>query len=199
MKWTLDSGANALAARLLDTLEFDGYLNLDNTRTSSDNADPLHLAWHVLPRLSGNVSAPASADVDTTIPDGSLEGLPAADVTLTNAGVGTGTVDAYSWVGQSPILPKARRGTNTPIIDLRAVGVQTFPVPADFCSDSGEESFVYVFAVNTWVRHGTIGAFPGEYDIFLDTDQDGEADYRRLQRGRSTASPTRANWSGRWT
>ena len=29
--WTLDSGANALAARILDTLEFDGYLNLDNT------------------------------------------------------------------------------------------------------------------------------------------------------------------------
>jgi len=176
-EWTLDSGANALAARLLDTLEFDGYLNLDNTRTSSDNADPLHLAWHVLPRLSGNVSAPASADVDTSIPDGSLEGLPAADVTLTNAGVGTGTVDAYSWVGQSPIQPKARRGTNTPIIDLRAVGVQTFPVPADFCSDSGEESFVYVFAINTWVRHGTIGAFPGEFDIFLDTDQDCESDY----------------------
>ena len=73
-EWTLDSGANALAARLLDTLEFDGYLNLDNTKTSSDNADPLHLAWHVLPRLSGNVSAPASADVDTTIPDGALDG-----------------------------------------------------------------------------------------------------------------------------
>lgn len=176
-EWTLDSGANALAARILDTLEFDGYLNLDNTRTSSDNADPLHLAWHVLPRLSGNVSVPASADVDTTIPDGVLAGLPAADVTLTNAGVGTGTVDTYSWVGQSPIQPAARRGTNTPIIDLRAVGVQTFPVPADFCSDSGEESFVYVFAINTWVRHGTIGAFPGEFDIYLDTDQDGGSDY----------------------
>ena len=176
-KWTLDSGANALAARVLDTLEFDGYLNLDNTKTSSDNADPLHLAWHVLPRLSGNVSAPASADVDTEIPDGALEGLPAADVTLTNAGVGAGTVDAYSLVGQSPVLPRARRGTNTPIIDLRAIGVQTFPVPAGFCSDSGEDSFVYVFAINTWVRHSTIGAFPAEFDIFLDIDQDGEADY----------------------
>ena len=64
-EWTLDSGANALAARLLDTLEFDGYLNLDNTRTSSDNADPLHLAWHVLPRLSGNVSVPADVPMST--------------------------------------------------------------------------------------------------------------------------------------
>ena len=176
-KWTLDSGANALAARLLDNLEFDGYINLDNTKTTSDNADPLHLAWHVLPRQSSYVSTPASANVDTTIPDGILEDVPAAKVKVTNGGVGTGTVDAYSWVGQSPLQPKARRGTNTPIIDLRAVGVQTFPVPADFCSDSGEDSFVYVFAVNTWARHGTIGAFPGEYDIFLDTDQDGEADF----------------------
>ena len=176
-QWTLDSGANALSARLLDTLEFDGYLNLDNVRTSSDNADPLHLAWHVLPRLSGNVSAPSSADVDSTIPDGALAGLPAANATLKNSGVGTGTIDTYSLVGQSPNLPKARRGTNTPIIDLRAVGVQTFPVPPDYCSDSGEGSFVYVFAINTWARHGTIGAFPGEYDIFLDTNQDGEPDY----------------------
>ena len=78
-EWTLDSGANALAARLLDTLEFDGYLNLNNVATATDNADPLHLAWHVLPRLSGNVQAPASADVDTTVPDdwSVLEGLPA--------------------------------------------------------------------------------------------------------------------------
>ena len=31
---------------------------------------------------------PPTAEVDTTIPDGALAGLPAADVTLTNAGVG---------------------------------------------------------------------------------------------------------------
>lgn len=173
--WTLDSGANALDGRILDTLEYDGYILLDNIRTTRDNADPLHLAWQVLPRQSSNIAAPSSDPVDTTIPSGTFAGLPAAKVTLTNRGVGVGTVDAYSMVGRSPNLPSARRGTNTPIIDLKTVGVQTFPVPADFCSASA--SFVYVFAISTWERHGTIGAFPGEFDIFLDTDQDGAADY----------------------
>ena len=36
---------------------------------------------------------------------------------------------------------------------------------------------MYVFAVNTWARHSTIGAFPGEYDVFLDTNQDGDPDF----------------------
>ncbi len=174
-EWTLDSGPNALNARILDTLEYDGYLWLNDTSTNSDNADPLHLAWQVLPRLSGEMHAPRSAKVTSTIKDGALAGLPSARVRLRNEGVGTGYVDAYSLVGTSPNLPRSKRGTNSPVIDLRAVGVQTFPVPANFCS--ADPSFVYVFAINTWERTGTIGAFPGEFDIFLDTDLDGTDDY----------------------
>ena len=45
----------------------------------------------------------------------------------------------------------------------------------DICS--ADDSFVYVIAINTWERHSTIGAVPGEYDVFLDTDQDGAPDY----------------------
>jgi hypothetical protein len=174
-EWTLDSGANALNARLLDTLEYDGYVWLNDKSTSSDNADPMHLAWHVLPRLSGEIHAPRSAEVHGTIADGVFAGLPAAHIRLRNEGVGPGYVDAYSLVGTSPNLPRSKRGTNAPVIDLRAVGVQTFPVPADFCS--ADPSFIYVFAINTWERTGTIGAFPGEFDIFLDTDLDGKPDY----------------------
>jgi subtilisin family serine protease len=174
-EWTLDSGANALAARILDTLEYDGYLWLNDTSTSSDNADPLHLAWHVLPRLSGEIHAPSAARVNNTIADGVLAGQPSARARVRNEGVGPGYVDAYSLVGTSPNLPASKRGTNSPVIDLRAIGVQTFPVPAGFCSL--DDSFVYVFAINTWERTGTIGAFPGEFDIFLDTDQDGTDDY----------------------
>jgi hypothetical protein len=174
-EWTLDSGENALNARLLDTLEYDGYLWLDDRSTKSDDADPLHLAWHVLPRLSGEIHAPRSAEVDSTIKAGEFAGLPAAHVRLRNEGVGPGYVDAYSLVGTSPNLPRSKRGNNAPVIDLRAVGVQTFPVPADFCSAA--PSFVYVFAINTWERTGTIGAFPGEFDIFLDTNLDGKDDY----------------------
>ena len=114
--------------------------------------------------------------IDTIANNGSpFDGLPAGLLTLKNGGIGVGAVDTYSLVGTSPDLPNARRGTNTPIIDLKAVGVQTFPVPADVCS--ADESFIYVIAVNTWERHSTIGTVPGEYDVFLDTDQDGAPDF----------------------
>jgi hypothetical protein len=135
----------------------------------------------VLPRKSANITAtPRPVPIDGTVSGGDFDGgpftgLPAGTLTLHNSGFGVGAVDTYSMVAGSPNLPAARRGTNTPIIDLRSIGVQTFPVPADFCSD--DASFVYVIAVSTWERHSTIGAFPGEYDIFLDTNQDGDDDF----------------------
>jgi hypothetical protein len=174
-EWMLDSGPNALASRLLDTLEYDGYIWLNDRSTKSDNANPVHLAWHVLPRLAGEIHVSSRASVTTTVPDGPLAGVPAARVKVRNEGVGPGYVDTFSLVGTSPNLPSADRGANAPVIDLRAVGVQTFPVPAGFCS--ADASFIYTIAINTWERTGTIGAFPGEFDVFLDTDQDGTYDY----------------------
>jgi hypothetical protein len=53
------------------------------------------------------------------------------------------------------------------------VGVTTIPVPAGFCS--AEDSFLWIFAVNTWERkeslQGTI------FEVGLDIDQDGTFDY----------------------
>ena len=140
---SMDSGSNALNAAVLDLQEYDGYVWLNDTSTSSDNAKKLHLAWHVLPRQSGSISTtPNPVAIDGTVEGpgfdgGAFDGAPAGTVTVKNAGIGVGAVDTYSLVGTSPDLPTARRGTNTPIIDLKAVGVQTFPVPADFCSDDG--------------------------------------------------------------
>ncbi len=181
--WKLDSGPNALNADALDTQEYDGYIWLNDTSTSSDNNKKLHLAWQVLPRKSAKISAtPRPVPIDGTVSGGDFDGgvftgLPAGTLHLHNSGFGVGAVDTYSLVGTSPNLPTARRGTNTPIIDLKSVGVQTFPVPPDFCSDSGEASFVYVIAVSTWERHSTIGAVPGEYDVFFDTNRDGDPDF----------------------
>jgi minor extracellular serine protease Vpr len=172
--WTLDSGPNALNARLLDTLEYDGYVKLDRLGTSADDQHPLHLAWQVLPRLSGNVDASRDEVTSKPITSGDFAGLSGATTILHNRGVGTAAVDAYSLVGRSPKQAPAPRGGNVAIVDLKALGVQTFPVPAGYCSDN--DSFVYAFAVSTWERQ-TIGAFPDEFDIFLDTDQDGTPDY----------------------
>ena len=130
--WQMDSGPNALNAAVLDMQEFDGYIWLNDTSTKADNAKKLHLAWHLLPRQSASISVtPGSVEIDSVIDGGDFDGLPAGASTIKNSGIGLGAVDTYSLVGTSPNLPNARRGTNTPIIDLKAVGVQTYPVPAD--------------------------------------------------------------------
>jgi len=161
-KWQLDAGPHATDAAMLSRLEYDGYVWLDDTSTTTDNTRKLHLPWQILPRKSARISVPSSAHAGD-------------DVKVANQGIGVGAVDSYSLVGTSPNLPAPRPGTNSPIIDLKSVGVQTFPVPPDYCS--ADDSFVYVIAVNTWERHSTIGAFPQEFDVLLDTNRDGTPDF----------------------
>jgi hypothetical protein len=169
-EWTLNSGDLGANPDVLTVLEYDGYIWLDNPRTPEDDENPLHLAWQVLPRLAGNVK-PSSRTVDI---DGEFEGFPAGSVTLRNRGVGPAYIDAYSLIGESPNLSEGERGANAPIIDLRYLGVATFPVPAGFCSEV--DSFVMAFAFNTWERQ-THAVAPAQFEVDLDVDQDGTFDY----------------------
>jgi hypothetical protein len=57
--------------------------------------------------------------------------------------------------------------------DIRAIGINTFPVPAFFCS--AEESFIWAFAINTWERQEHL--LPVVHNVALDTNQDGTFDY----------------------
>jgi hypothetical protein len=59
--------------------------------------------------------------------------------------------------------------------------VNTFPVPAGFCS--GTASFVWAFAVNTWEPQSHL--LPVSHQVWLDIDQDGEPDYVLLNRDAS--------------
>ena len=71
--WALDSGAAALDARALDQLEYDGYLTFNNLATHKDDQKKLHMAWHILPRLSGKVTAASTSLVaDGTISGGAV-------------------------------------------------------------------------------------------------------------------------------
>ena len=145
----------------LDLMEYDGYIKFDRTGYDGDNADPAHVAWHVLPRLSGDV---ASLD-GTTFEPGDV-------IDLKNSGAGVGALDFFSLVATSPDLPAARPGLNSPVIDLKSVGVQTFG-PLD-CGV--EDDFIYAVAITEWDRR-TASAVPGEYDLYLDTTGDGAFDY----------------------
>jgi subtilisin family serine protease len=172
-EWGLNSGVNGANADLLTQLEYDGYITLDNVWSIADNDNPLHLPWQVLPRLSGNVKASAKtveigSEVDPEF------GVPTGEVNLKNFGVGVGRVDSYSLIATSPNLPEGGLGANSPIIDLRNVGVATYPVPAGFCS--ADASFVMAFAINTWERQ-THSVAPASFFVDIDTDGDGTFDY----------------------
>jgi hypothetical protein len=155
---SMNSGSMGANPDSLTANEYDGYLTLD------DGDHPIHMAWHVLPRQASNVVGRQvlnfEGDVDI--------------IDLTNNGVGTAQNDAYSLLAVSPNLPEGGPGEQSPTPDLRAVGVTTIPVPAGFCS--GQDSFLWIFAVNTWERQQHL--MPVHHYVMLDIDQDGVDDYQ---------------------
>ena len=102
-------GANA---DLLSSLEYDGYVWLDDQGTTADNADPAHLPWQVLPRSAASVTLSSNGE------------------SLTNAGQAA-DLELYSLMATSPNDPASSvPGDNVSDADFKAVGVATYRVPA---------------------------------------------------------------------
>jgi minor extracellular serine protease Vpr len=166
----MNSGSQGANPAALTTNEYDGYLILD------DGANPIHLAWQVLPRKAALVT-----DCKNLTFQGGVD-----VVHLNNIGVGTAQNDAYSWLAWSDDLPRGGRGEQSPTPDIRGVGVNTFPVPAGYCS--GQDSFVWAFAINTWERQSHL--LPVSHQVWLDINQDNDPDYVVLNRDASFSSLT---------
>lgn len=162
----MNSGSAGADPATLTTNEYDGYLVLD------DGQHPIQLPWHVLPRKAAQV-VPST----TALTPGSFPQV----IGLDNRGVGTAQNDAYALLATSDRLPVGGRGEQSPTPDIRAVGINTFPVPAGFCS--ANESFLWAFAVNTWQRQQHL--LPVSHQIYLDTNRDGIDDYVVLNRDAS--------------
>jgi subtilisin family serine protease len=162
----MNSGSAGADPATLTTNEYDGYLVLD------DGSQKIQMPWHVLPRKAAEV-VPST----TTIEPGSFPQV----IGLTNEGAGTAQNDAYALIATSENQPEGAWGDQSPTPDIRAVGVNTFPVPAGFCSAS--PSFLWAFAVNTWERQQHL--LPVSHQVYLDTNQDGTDDYVVLNRDAS--------------
>jgi hypothetical protein len=158
----MNSGSNGANPATLTANEYDGYLVLN------DGTDQLQIPWHVLPRKDARV-VPDTATI-------SPPAFPSAQVIgLDNTGVGTAQNDAYSLIAVSDDLPEGSQGQASPTPDLRAVGVNTFPVPAGFCSPTSPATFIWAFAINTWERQEHL--VPVNHNVYLDVDQNGTFDY----------------------
>ena len=162
----MNSGSQGANPAALTTNEYDGYLVLD------DGKHPIHLPWHVLPRKAAHL-VPGTTQL-------SAGAFPQV-IGLANAGIGTAQNDAYALLATSPRLVPGGRGEQAPTPDIRAVGINTIPVPAGFCSASA--SFLWLFAVNTWERQQHL--LPVTHQIWLDTNRDGVDDYVVLNRDAS--------------
>jgi minor extracellular serine protease Vpr len=162
----MNSGSAGADPATLTTNEYDGYIVLD------DGKHPLNLAWHVLPRKAARVTPETTALVPGAFPQ---------VIGLDNTGVGTAQNDAYALLATSPRLTVGGRGEQSPTPDIRALGINTYPVPAGFCS--ANPSFIWAFAVNTWERQQHL--LPVSHQIWLDTNRDGTDDYVVLNRDAS--------------
>ncbi len=158
----MNSGSEGANPAPLTLNEYDGYLVFD------DGMDPIQVPWHVLPRKAARVKGRPVLNFEDGVDE----------ITLDNIGVGTAQNDAYSLIAVSGDLPSGGEGEQSPTPDIRAVGVNTIPVPAGFCS--AEASFLWTFAINTWERQQHL--LPVSHQVLLDTDRDGEVDYVVLNR-----------------
>ena len=161
--WNLNSGGAGASASVLQTLEYDGYLWLNNTGTTADDTDPLHLPWQALPRKSGNVAAGAAS-----VPSG-------GSTSLTNSGVGTAQVGSFSLIATSPDDPDTGLGDNIADVDLHYVGFRTIDGAVLGC----DSPIGLQFAVNTWNRQVHAVA-PAIFEFDLDTNADGTPDFAVL-------------------
>ncbi len=151
---------------LLNGPEFDGYLAV------SGGGDEVHVPWHVLPRAAGNVTA--------SLP---IVNLASAnpEVTVSNSGAIDGEWSAFALTGTSGRIPRGQlpgAGENLAAIDLRSVGVRAFP---DF--DAVQ------FAVNTWDERSH-PAYPQGFEIQVDTNKDGTADWFVFNQEQGTFAST---------
>ena len=122
---------------------------------------PLSIPFLIAPRALSNVVAPATVALT---PQG---GQDVASVTVTNTGIHAGVADVYAWG-----LRSGPMGAGS--VDVRAVGVQSLTTGLDGTALPSTDRML-VFAINTYAPWSS--AAVNEFDIALDTDGSGSAEY----------------------
>jgi hypothetical protein len=157
--WSFFGGANAGNGPMLQSMEFDGFITL------KDGRDTVRLPWHVLPHRSADVHAVTR---NVVIPRKGFGLLPLANAGRSLAGV----LDVFALTGTSPQLRPWQlpdEDEETTVHDLAAVGVRS--------TVDGEGKPIVQFAINTYGRRAH-PAYPGRFDVFVDSNNDGRFDYR---------------------
>jgi len=155
--WTFFGGWNTGNGPLLQSVEYDGYLTLKDSR------DTIRMPWHVLPHRSADLRV---VNRTVVVPPKGF-----GVMGMVNLGKGqAGGFDAFALTGTSPRLRpwQLPDEDHTTIHDLAAVGVrQNF-------SETGEP--LVQFAISTYGRRAH-PSYPGRFDVYVDSDNDGRFDF----------------------
>ena len=149
--WALDGGAGGGDGEAFRLQEFDGMVTL------TSGSDRLSLPWHLLPRKA--------ADLALTTSQLDLSGGPAT-VGLSNAGGATsGVSEIFPLGGTSPqdYVKPDEFGRGEAFPDLKAVGIRRNGSAVEVAIATYEER--------------SHPAYPAEFNVYLDVDQDGAEDY----------------------
>jgi subtilisin family serine protease len=122
---------------------------------------PLRTGFLLVPRGLSDVKAHAG-----TLPRKAA--TPTGKLSLTNAGVHSGTAEVFAWTQTDPEKDVA----NPEVPDIVDVGVQTLPGSVVGVPDTDR---LLVFAVNS--HRGTSTHATQELDVLIDTTGDGKGDY----------------------
>ena len=148
--WNLFGGGTQGNGSLLQAVEFDGYLSV------SEGGETASIPWHVLPHRAHNTVAAASGSVASGVAISNLGGAQSA------------TMDVFALTGTSPqsTITRSTYGGGQPLVDMKAVGVR--PV------DVGVPGVQFGIATFGEKAHP---AYPAEYDVYVDSNNDGIDDY----------------------
>ncbi len=153
--WLLNGGSLGGTGSALQSVEFDGYVEV------ADASETVHVAWQIMPHKS---TLPKVESRRVTLKAG--EG----STTVSNGGVEDLYVEPFALTGISEkkdpgVFPGP--GYNYTIIDLKAVGVR--PGILD-----GDPVVQFGIATNGNYAHP---AYPAEFDVYIDNNRDGEYDF----------------------
>lgn len=153
--WGLNGGSLGGDGAALNGPEYDGYITLTSGSTT------ISVPWHVLPRKA--------ALLNGVLPTGSRA---RNAITLKNTGTGAGDWDAFSLIGTSTQYPAGIQpgpGDNYAVVDVQSVGARFLPA-ATYGINMLE------IAIANFGRRAHPN-YPAEFDVYIDTDGDGSADY----------------------
>ncbi len=156
--WNLNAGVDGNKGISINELEYDGYVSV------TGQGNKATLPWHVLPRKVSDVKV-----------NGTYQGWDNGPTTVlqlsNNLAVNPGRVEIFNTLGTSPQKPAPTAGqpgtpgSNDSFIDLKSFGVRD--------KDGGA---TLQFAINTFTKQATPN-YPAEYDIYIDSNNDGVEDY----------------------